>query len=393
MTRRLRFALGLSTFLAIALGILGAAHYYLWLRLVRDAGWPPAVRLGASLALAALGTGMVATMILRRAFGRRATGFVQTALLAWMGIGLLLITGLGAVDLARLLFSAGRALGLGAGCVPSPESARLPALLGGGLGLGLSLIGLREGLRPPRLVEIEVPVPGLPPALEGLTIVQLTDLHIGPTLDARFLASVVERTNALSPDVVAITGDLVDGSVERLAPQVEPLRSLRAKQGVFFVPGNHDHYSGLEPWLAHLPSLGVTVLRNSSRVLGEGQRRFAVAGVDDPTARRLGSGGGPDVAAALAGIPAGLPVILLAHQPGSFDEAAAAGVALQLSGHTHGGQLFPFTFVVSLFQRYLAGRYVKGDSTLYVSRGTGFWGPPLRLLAPSELTKLVLKAA
>ncbi len=391
VTQRVRLALGFSVFFGIALGILGGAHYYLWARLVRDAGWPPAVRAGATAAIAALGVGMLATLILRRAFRRHLGGFLQTALLAWMGIGLLLITGLAASDLARLLFSAGQALGLAHGRLPAAEAARLPALVGGGLGLGLSVIGLREGLRAPRLVAIDVPVARLPAALAGLRIVQLSDVHIGPTLDGRFLASVVERVNALEPDVVAITGDLVDGGVAKLAAQVEPLRALRARHGVFFVPGNHDHYSGLAPWLAHLPALGIRVLVNAHAVLGEGERRIVLAGVDDPAARRLGSGAGPDVAAALAGAPPGLPVVLLAHQPGDFDAAAEAGVALQLSGHTHGGQIFPFTFFVGLVQRYLAGLYVKGESSLYVSRGTGFWGPPLRLLAPSEITQLTLR--
>jgi uncharacterized protein len=393
VTQRVRIPFTFSLFFAVALSIVGGAHYYLWTRLVRDADWPPVVRTAATMLIAALGAGMVATLILRRSLGRRVGGALQTALLAWMGIGLLLITGLATMDLARLLFSAGQALGLTHGSLAAAEPRRLPALLGGGIGLGLSVFAIRGGLRPPRIVRVQVKVPKLPPGLAGLTIVQLSDVHIGPTLDARFLADVVRRANALNPDLVAITGDLVDGSVEKLSAQVEPLRELRARLGVYFVPGNHDHYSGLGPWLAHLPSLGLTVLRNSHVVVGEGEARFVIAGVDDPTGRRLGTGGGPDVAAALIGAPAGLPVVLLAHQPGEFDDAARAGVALQLSGHTHGGQLFPFTFVVGLFQRYLAGLYVKGTSTLYVSRGTGFWGPPLRLLAPSEITRLVLEPA
>jgi len=188
------------------------------------------------------------------------------------------------------------------------------------------------------------------------------------------------------------TGDLVDGSVAKLSDQVSPLRDLRARYGVFFVPGNHDHYSGLKPWLEHLRGLGIRVLRNDSVVVGEGEGAFVVAGVDDPAGRRMGDGG-PDLAAALAGRPPGMPVILLAHQPQYFDEAARAGVALQLSGHTHGGQIFPFSFVVSLFQRYMAGLYRNGDSHLYVSCGTGFWGPPLRLGAPSEITELQLATA
>jgi uncharacterized protein len=378
--------------LVIALTVLGSAHYYLWARLVRDAGWPHAVQTGATLFIAFLGVGMITSLILRRRSQRRFGGLLATMLYGWMGVGLLLITALGSVDLLRLLFGVARALGVSGGPFAQPLDHRTPALVAGALGLMLSLIAVREGTRPPRLVRVAVPVPKLPSAVAGLRILQISDLHIGATLDRRFLERVVARINEQNPDVVAITGDLVDGSVASLADHVSPLRSLRARYGVYFVPGNHDHYAGLEPWLVHLTGLGIRVLRNDSVVVGEGDGAFVIAGVDDPTGRRTGNGG-PDLSAALAGRPAGLPVILLAHQPGEFDEAAGAGVALQLSGHTHGGQIFPFSFIVSLFQRYMAGLYRRGDSHLYVSRGTGFWGPPLRLGAPSEITELQLATA
>lgn len=192
--------------------------------------------------------------------------------------------------------------------------------------------------------------------------------------------------NALEPDLIAITGDLVDGTVAQLQEQTAPFKGLRAKDGVFFVTGNHEYYTGdVDEWLSWLSAAGIRPLRNERVVIRDG---FELAGTDDRTAR--GPGHGEDIPNALRGRDPRKPLILMAHQPKSFFQAAELGADLQLSGHTHGGQIYPFTYLVALFQPYVAGLYQRGDSQIYVSRGTGTWGPPMRLGAPAEITEIEL---
>jgi len=183
--------------------------------------------------------------------------------------------------------------------------------------------------------------------------------------------------------LVAITGDLVDGSVHELREHVAPLASLKPPRGMYFVTGNHEYYSGVEDWYAHLPTLGVRPLRNECVEVAPG---LLLAGIEDPT-------GSPDLPRALAGRDPAKALVLLAHQPRQFAEAARHEVPLTLSGHTHGGQIWPFSWLVALAQPYLAGLHRKGESQLYVSRGTGFWGPPMRVFAPAEITLLRLQPA
>jgi predicted MPP superfamily phosphohydrolase len=231
--------------------------------------------------------------------------------------------------------------------------------------------------------EFEIKLKNLPQALKGLRLVQISDVHVGPLLRHDWVGHVVDRITELKPDAVAITGDLVDGRVHELAEHVAPLKRINAPKGVYFVTGNHEYYSGAEEWLAHLPTLGVRPLRNERVELAPG---LDIAGIDDPT-------GAPDLTRALSDRDEQKPVILLAHQPRQFTEAARKNVSLTLSGHTHGGQIWPFAWLVALAQPYLAGLYRKGDSQLYVSRGTGFWGPPMRVFAPPEITLFKLVPA
>jgi predicted MPP superfamily phosphohydrolase len=210
---------------------------------------------------------------------------------------------------------------------------------------------------------------------------------------------VVEQTNALRPDVVAITGDLVDGSVDDLGPLVSHLGDLRARHGVFFVTGNHEYYSGVGEWVRELRRLGIRVLRNERVAIGDagpGGATIDLAGVDDWSAARFGEGHGMDLGAALAGRDPDRSLVLLAHQPRGVDAAVRAGVELQVSGHTHGGQIFPFSLLVAAAYPYVRGLHVheEGDRSghIYVSRGTGYWGPPMRLGFPPEIARIVLTA-
>jgi hypothetical protein len=241
----------------------------------------------------------------------------------------------------------------------------------------------------PRVTDVELRLARLPRALDGFTIVQLTDVHIGRAIGRAFLEDVTRRVNALGADVVAITGDLADGRASRHAGSAEPLADLRSRLGTFYVTGNHEYYWGVEAWLGVFRGLGLRVLRNERVTLAPG---LDLAGVDDHDARRYGRGHGFDLRRALAGRHPDDAVVVLAHQPRQVHEAARLGACAQLSGHTHGGQVFPFHAAVLLQQGgLLAGRYRVGDTQLYVSRGTGHVGPRVRLGAPAEIARVVLR--
>jgi hypothetical protein len=251
-----------------------------------------------------------------------------------------------------------------------------------------------SALRRVGVVPVRVPITKLPKDLDGYTIVQISDLHVGPTIGRAFVEEVVAKANAQRPDAVVITGDLVDGSVDQLEEAIAPLADLRAKDGVFFVTGNHEYYSGVDAWLAHLRKLGVRVLRNERVALRDAAGGgLDLAGVDDHSARRFGRGHGTDLERALGDRDASRAVVLLAHQPKTFLEAVAHGIDLQLSGHTHGGQIWPWGYAVKLDQPHIAGLSREGASQIYVSRGTGYWGPPMRVGAPAEVTRVELYAA
>ncbi|KAA3606035.1 MAG: metallophosphoesterase [Planctomycetota bacterium] len=242
--------------------------------------------------------------------------------------------------------------------------------------------------------EVVIPLAKLPPALDGFRLVQLSDLHVGPLYGEAFMKQVQDRVRQLRPDAIAITGDVIDGSVSRLRQDVAPLGGLKAPYGTFLVSGNHEYYSGIGPWLNHFRSLGLQVLANQHQTLGEPGAAFQIAGVHDYRGGAFGPEFAPDMEAALSGRDLDLACVLLAHQPAHVHQAGQLGVDLQLSGHTHGGQLWPFGYLTSLVQPYLQGTHHHGEQTwIHVNRGTGLWGPPMRVLAPPEITLVVLTSA
>jgi len=256
---------------------------------------------------------------------------------------------------------------------------------------GYGLVSARRGLR---TVALTVPLPGLPPEFAGLRIAHWGDLHVGLTIRRDFVERVVDHCAALPADLIACTGDLADGDLAELERDVEPLARLRAPLGSFFVTGNHEYYHGdLREWLPHLRDLGFTVLLNEHRVLTRGSAQLVIAGIPDPAAGTLGPAHRPDASRAVAGAPPGAPRIFLAHQPRSIDMVANAGAALLLAGHTHGGQFVPWTYVVGLQQPYVAGLHRHGGTWIHVTRGAGYWGPPLRLGVPPEIALLTLEPA
>jgi hypothetical protein len=390
MNRR-RLALVLPVLL-VALGCFVGAHLYLAQRLLHDPGVPQPWRGLGLLLLALLALCILAEPAAGRFLSRRSSRALAWPASLWMGLAFLLVVALAAADAVfALAGGAASAAGFEPGAAePLARARALIALAVAGTGTALAL---RGGLRAPELRRVELRLPRWPRELDGLRVAQISDLHIGPILDRAFLAGVVKRVNELEADLVAVTGDLVDGPVARLREEVAPLADLRARLGVYFVTGNHDHYSGAAAWVARVQELGLRALRNERVALGSGNASFDLIGVDDHRGDLLGGEGGEDLERALAGRDPARFGLLLAHDPTTFRRASQLGIDLQLSGHTHGGQIWPFGHLVRLVVPWLAGPHRAGPAQLYVSRGTGFWGPAMRLAAPAEITELVLRSA
>ena len=262
------------------------------------------------------------------------------------------------------------------------------------LAICLTFIGFINARRRAAVRNVDIPIAGLPAALNGFSIVQISDVHVGATIKNGYVSRIVDAVNALDADMIAVTGDLVDGSVQRLASHTAPLGRLSARHGTFFVTGNHEYYSGANAWIAEMRRLGLSVLLNEHVVLEHGGEAVVVAGVTDYSAHHFDPAQRSDPAAAIAGAPARAGIrLLLAHQPRSAYDASRAGFDLQLSGHTHGGQFFPWNLLVKLIEPFAAGLHRLDKLWVYVSRSTGYWGPPKRFGAPSEITRLRLVPA
>ena len=254
-------------------------------------------------------------------------------------------------------------------------------------------IGFLVAMRGPHVRHVDIPVNGLAPELDGLRIVQISDLHVGPTMRRAYVQRVVDMTRELAPDLIALTGDIVDGSVTRRAQQVAPLEALASDDRAFFVLGNHDYYSGAGPWTAHFEAMGFRILRNSHVTLERGEARLVIGGVIDFAARMSDRDARPRPDLAIDGDARPAFRMLLAHNPKIAPVAEQAGFDLQLSGHTHAGQFFPWTFVIHLVHGpHAAGLSRRGRLWVYTSAGTGTWGPPVRLGTKPELTLLRIVA-
>jgi predicted MPP superfamily phosphohydrolase len=255
-------------------------------------------------------------------------------------------------------------------------------------------VGALAALRGPYVRRVDIPVEGLAPELDGFRIVQISDLHVGPTMRLAYVQRVVDMTTELAPDLIALTGDIVDGSVTRLAPHVAPLEALASGDRAFFVLGNHDYYSGAAPWTAHFETMGFRVLRNAHVTIERGAARILIGGVIDFAARMSDPDARPRPDLATDGDARPAFRLLLAHNPKIAPLAEQAGFDLQLSGHTHAGQFFPWTLVIHwVHGPHAAGLSRRGRLWVYVSAGTGTWGPPVRLGTRPELTLLRIVAA
>ena len=373
--------------IAIIVGVYVGLHLYMWARLIRRTELPSPWRRRATASLVALGLyAPLASLLARWAGVGWPTALIWPGVL-WMGLALYLILALVATDVLRWLAE------LWLWCRDRRRFRergtqrwlyRVFATAALTLAMGATATGVITVACGPVLRRVEVPLEKLPAAMDGLTVVQLSDLHVGRTIGRSYVQRVVSDVNALKPDAVVITGDLVDGQVDALRDAVEPLFSLRARHGVYFVTGNHDYYSGAGPWRAHLAAGGIHVLSNASTRIGKPPASIDLVGVEDKR-------GYVDLTGALADCDPNTPTILLAHRPEMVFEAALSGVDLQLSGHTHGGQMWPFTLVVEQAAPYPSGLYRHEKTWLYVNVGTGYVGPPLRLGTRSEISVVTLR--
>jgi predicted MPP superfamily phosphohydrolase len=381
-------------FFLVVSGVTSLLHGYLWWRFVSAPGWPaPWQRIGtvATVVLAlSVPLSFVAMQSLPRAV---ATPLIWLGYV-WMGLMFFLFVGAVAAEPVR---AATAVAGFFAPESVSPDRRlfvlRALALVTGAGALGLGAFGMNSALSTRAVKRVPVRLRRGGAALHGLRIVQITDVHIGPTLGRSFLQAIVDRINTLDADIVAITGDLIDGSVEELGDAVSVLGQIKAKHGVYFVTGNHEYYSGADSWLEFLRSLGIRTLRNERVSIELEGGALDLVGVDDWTAHQFGGDHGADLERALRGRDESRPSVLLAHQPKAFPEAAERGIDLQLSGHTHGGQMKPFHLLTKLDTPFVHGLYSHGTSQLYVSPGTGFWGPPMRVGVPAEITEVVLSTS
>ncbi len=371
----MRWRSGVGVRVLLVTGVWSLLHLYLGQRLLTHTplavGWRAA---GWAVIL------FLAVAPFTAFFAGRARRGSLTAVLEWAGF-----SALGLSSLLIVFVLAGDAL-------------HLRAWVGGGVfsggvvagALTVLAAGIWRARRPARVRTVRVPIAHLPGDLEGLRIVQLSDLHVGPTLKRAFVERIVATANGLRPDLIALTGDVADGFPPALRHEVAPLAGLRAPLGKYFVTGNHEYYWDAPGWVRELERLGFSALVNAHHLIRRGAARLLLAGVTDLSASARVTGHASDPAAAVAGAPASDVRVLLAHQPKSAFAARAVGFDLQLSGHTHGGQYFPFNLLVRLFQPFVAGLHRLEAMWLYVSRGTGYWGPPLRLGAPAEITLIQL---
>ena len=396
-------------FLLLVTVVSFAINRYLWRRLVRDPRLSARASRKASAALIVLGASVPLTVVAWGVFSRVKMAPLNAVSFGWLGLSFYLVLLLAAWDVLRVLLWAARKLQSSAAAKPELTSqllaaetsrrvfvartAAASALIASG---GIGAWGVRSALWEITTPEVEVKLPRFPRALDGYTIALLTDVHIGPLLDGKFLRQLAERVNRARPDLIAIGGDLVDGSVRRIGSQIAELRRMQARDGMYFVTGNHEYYSHAADWLEFLPKLGLRVLLNQHLTITPGRvgnASFDIAGVPDARAAAYRGQVGPDPVLAVKGRDDQRELIMLAHQPVQIIANSAVVPGLQLSGHTHGGQLVPFGAITRVAQPYLAGLHQHTpDTQIYVSRGSGFWGPPMRVMAPAEVTVLRLSA-
>jgi predicted MPP superfamily phosphohydrolase len=395
-------------FIVVLGSVLAVIHLYVWKRMVKDTTRPGRLRCLLTALVGALALLLVGTLIVPRVAGVEESGWFAWPGYLWFGLAVYLFLMLLVLEPVRLVLRGWTrrspkpadpadppALDLADPADPPSLDrrmflARTGAVAAGVAAAGLTGVGATSALGPPHVLRVPVRLARLDPAFTGFRIAVVSDIHLGPLLGRAHTERIVRMINETEPDLVAVVGDLVDGTVEELGAAAEPLQDLHAREGAFFVTGNHEYFvADTAAWMRELESFGLDVLRNENTRIRRGGAAFDLAGVNDVAGASRNDP--PDLDSALGGVSPGEPTILLAHQPVQVTEAAARGVDLQLSGHTHGGQMWPFHYVVDLVQPSLAGLSQVQDTQLYVTRGAGFWGPPLRVGAPPDISLLTLE--
>lgn len=381
--------------LSIGLSLL---HWYVWKRLFKDTMAPgPRLRLvtGGWILLDLF---MVATLLLSTRLDPSVTAWFAWPGYIWFGAFFYLGLTVLVLELPRL------ALRRWVRREPPPPEedepprgmsrrlllARGTAAIAGLTAAGAVGYGMHSALGEPNIKHVRIGLRRLDPRAAGIRIALVSDIHLGALLGRSFTQRVVDLINEQRVDLVAIAGDLVEGEVEHLADATQPLRELESTHGTYFVTGNHEYYYRYDEWLDFVPTLGIDMLMNERRTITHNGGAFELAGLIDPNAVREDAPEGPDVGKTLRGWDRERAVVLLAHQPATLDEVAEQGVDLQLSGHTHGGQIFPFNLLVNQLEGTVAGLSRIRDTQLYVTRGAGFWGPPLRVGAPPDISIIEL---
>jgi len=442
-------------FLGAAFTVVALVHYYLWRRLVRSTTRTKRGRRFGTWVLVGLSALVVATFVGSRVFGHGLAVILSWPGYLWLAVMFYLLIALALLELPALLgrfllrrravkiapareralvgalalpadqgaqpalppdqgamaadrrsnhgqgflidgegVAAGGVAGVAAGRADEENVsrrlflARAVAITAGLASVGVVTAGVGSAMGPPQLKRVQIPLAKLPRSADGLRIALVADIHLGPLRGVSHTRRIVDMVNGLDADLIAVVGDLVDGSVAELGAAAAPLRDLRSRHGAFFVTGNHEYYSGYEEWNDEVARLGVRPLRNEWLEISGG---IDLAGVNDVTGQSYGDG--PDFDKALAGRDPSRLVVMLAHQPIQAAGAAARGVDLQLSGHTHGGQMVPFNLIVKLAQQPVVSGLGEVDGMpVYVTNGAGFWGPPVRVGAPPDITLVQLRA-
>lgn len=384
------------TWIALVLVVLGIGYAYIGWRVIIPAKLVMPWKLYAWLALGLMLLLPFGSMFLMR-FDERLIDPLSWVIYVGLGFLSIVFTMVLARDIIWLgALGAGKLINLFQTSAAPSESSRREFLLQatnlGMLGLAgaFTAYGIFEARRKPGLVNITVPVRNLPAEFEGFKIVQITDIHAGLTVKRDWIETLVKQIQDLKPDLIAFTGDLADGTVSHLRDDVAPFAELHAPYGKFFVTGNHEYYSGVEQWVEEARRLGYDVLNNEHRLVRKNDSSFVLAGVTDYSGGQFLAGHKSDPAAAVRNAPSDFVKILLAHQPRTLYAAESLGFDLILSGHTHGGQFFPWNIVATIGQPFIKGLHKVNGTWLYVSKGTGYWGPPVRLGARSEITVVTL---